>query len=111
MNYAIIKMTDTSNGKGIRVSLFVCGCRNHCKGCFNPETWRFDYGEPFTEKEQNKILKRLEEKYIAGLSVLGGDPFEPENAEALTPFLQRVKELNPNKPTWVYTGYTYEYII
>lgn len=108
MNYATIKPTDIANGTGIRVSLFVSGCRNHCKGCFNPETWDFEYGTPFTFATWDYILGLLKPDYIAGLSVLGGDPLEPENAEALLPFLRRVKEAYPNKTIWMYTGYIYE---
>lgn len=108
MNYATIKPLDVANGTGIRVSLFVSGCRNHCKGCFNPETWRFDYGKPFGNKTMGEIFDLLKPKYIAGLSILGGDPFEPENEQALIPFLQRVRALFPDKDIWCYTGYLYE---
>lgn len=110
MNYAKIKFPDVANGTGCRVSLFVSGCRNHCRGCFNPETWRFDYGEPFTEDVEELILKYLDHGYVNGLSVLGGDPMEAENAEVLLPFLKKVKEYFPDKNIWMYTGYVYESI-
>lgn len=110
MNYSKIKYPDVANGEGIRVSLFVSGCRNHCKECFNPETWRFNFGETFTEETEAKIIKLLDQSFIQGLSLLGGDPFEPENAAALLPFVQKVKKLLPNKNVWCYTGYTYENI-
>lgn len=110
MNYATIKPLDIANGLGLRVSLFVSGCRNHCKGCFNPETWRFDYGEKFTKKVEDEIISKLSVDFIDGLSLLGGDPFEPENVKALLPFVKRVKALLPSKTIWCYTGYTYESI-
>ncbi len=104
MNYAIIKETDIANGPGVRVSLFVSGCRNRCKGCFNPETWDFDYGDPFDEDAEKSIIKALEPEYIKGLSVLGGEPFEPENSVVLAGFLARVKEIYRRKKIWCYTG-------
>ena len=94
-----------ANGPGFRVSIFVSGCRNHCEGCFNKETWDFFYGKPF-EKYRNLILKELERPYFDGLTVLGGEPFEPENQEGLAPFLEEVKKKFPNKTIWCYTGYT-----
>lgn len=108
MNYAKIKLVDVGNGRGVRTSLYVSGCRNHCKGCFNPETWAFSYGTPFTDVEAEKIIHQLSHSYMNGLSVLGGEPLEPENREALLPFLKKVKETYPSKPTWLYTGYLYE---
>jgi anaerobic ribonucleoside-triphosphate reductase activating protein len=108
MNYGRIKKTDIANGPGVRVSLFVSGCRNHCHGCFNPETWDFDYGEPFTQKTEKEIIEALCPSWIQGLSVLGGDPMELENQEALLPFLRRVKEELPEKDVWLYTGYSFE---
>ena len=89
----------------MRVSLFVSGCRNHCKNCFNPETWDFDYGQPFTEEVEDKILKAMEPDYIKGFTLLGGDPFEPENQEGLLSFLRQVKKAYPTKDIWAYTGY------
>jgi anaerobic ribonucleoside-triphosphate reductase activating protein len=88
----------------VRISLFVSGCTHHCKNCFNQVAWDFSYGEPFDEEIQSKILKELESDYIAGLSLLGGEPLEPQNQEALLPFVKKVKELYPNKTVWCYTG-------
>lgn len=104
MNYATIKWYDIANGEGVRISLFVSGCTHHCKNCFNQVAWDFSYGEPFDEEIQSKILKELESDYIAGLSLLGGEPLEPQNQVALLPFVKRVKELYPNKTVWCYTG-------
>jgi anaerobic ribonucleoside-triphosphate reductase activating protein len=108
MNFCGIKKTDIANGPGVRVSLFVSGCRNHCPGCFQPETWDFDYGEPFTKETEDEIIKALRPSWIQGLSILGGDPMEPENQRALLPFLRRVKEELPEKDVWIYTGYLLE---
>lgn len=108
MNYGEIKKCDIANGEGVRVSLFVSGCTHHCKGCFNPETWSFQYGSLFTEKVQREILKSLEPSYIAGLTLLGGEPFEVENQRALLPFIRAVKKNYPKKNIWCYTGYTLE---
>ena len=108
MNYATIKWYDISNGPGVRVSLYVSGCRNRCKNCFNPETWDFCYGEPFTQDIEEKIIKGLAPDYIKGFTLLGGDPFEPENAEALVPFMERLRKKYPEKSVWCFTGYDYE---
>ena len=108
MNYAGIKYCDIANGLGCRTVLFVSGCRNACKGCFQPQTWDFSYGEPFDEKVQKEILDSLEPAYIAGLTLLGGEPFEEENQEELVPFLRRVKEQYPGKNIWAFTGYLYD---
>ena len=105
MNYSAIKYCDIANGTGVRTVLFVSGCRNHCRGCFQPETWDFAHGQPFTEEVEQEILHSLEPDYIRGLTLLGGDPFEPENQEVLLPFLKRVKEQFPEKDIWAYTGY------
>ena len=105
MNYCGIKKTDIANGPGVRVSLFVSGCRNHCPGCFQPETWDFAYGEPFTKATEDEIIAALRPSWIQGLSILGGDPMEPENQMELLPFLRRVKEELPEKDIWLYTGY------
>ena len=110
MNYCGIKKADIANGPGVRVSLFVSGCRNRCPGCFQPETWDFGYGEAFTEKTENELLKALRPSWIQGLSILGGDPMEPENQAALLPFLQRVRAELPGKDVWLYTGYRLEEI-
>ena len=108
MNYAKIKKVDIANGPGVRVSLFVSGCRNHCKGCFNPETWDFDYGRPFTRATEDEIIEALRPSWIQGLSILGGEPTEEENAAVLIPFLKRVRAALPDKDIWLYSGYTYE---
>ncbi|MBE5943378.1 MAG: anaerobic ribonucleoside-triphosphate reductase activating protein [Lachnospiraceae bacterium] len=108
MNYADIKMIDVANGPGIRVSLFVSGCTHHCKNCFNPETWDFNFGEPFTEKQIDDILEYLSPSHIKGLSLLGGEPFEYSNQQGLLPLLRRVREELPEKTIWCYTGYDFE---
>ena len=108
MNYCGIKKTDTANGLGARVSLFVSGCRNHCPGCFQPETWDFGYGEPFTKEIEDEIIEALRPSWIQGLSILGGEPMEPENQAALLPFLRRMRRELPDKDIWLYTGYTFE---
>ena len=108
MNYGAIKNCDIANGEGVRVSLFVSGCRNHCPGCFQPETWDFRYGQLFTTATEAELLRLLEPSYINGLTLLGGDPLEPENQCALLPFLRRMKAVLPRKTVWAYTGYTWE---
>ena len=110
MNYGTIKNCDIANGSGVRVSLFVSGCRNHCPGCFQPETWDFNYGQPFTAETEQEIMRLLEPSYINGLTLLGGDPFEPENQRALLPFLRKVHAAYPEKDVWAYTGYTWEHL-
>ena len=110
MNYGAIKTVDVANGPGVRVSLFVSGCRNRCPGCFQPETWDFGYGEPFTKETEDRIIEALRPSWIQGLSILGGDPMEPENQEALIPFLRQVRSELPGKDVWIYTGYIYEQI-
>ena len=111
MNYGTIKNCDIANGAGVRVSLFVSGCRNHCPGCFQPETWDFAYGQPFTMETEKELIRLLEPGYIAGLTLLGGDPFEPENQCVLLPFLRKVHAAYPEKDVWAYTGYTWEQLI
>ena len=108
MNYAKIKWFDISNGPGVRVSLYVSGCRNHCKNCFNPETWDFCYGQPFTEEVANSIINGLKPSHIKGFTLLGGDPFEPENQVALAPFLKKLRAACPDKSLWCFTGYDLE---
>ena len=108
MYYGEIKKTDIANGIGVRVSLFVSGCTRHCKNCFNPQTWAFDYGRPFTEETEEELLQALTPAYISGLTVLGGEPFEPANQKALLPFLRRVRGRFPQKSIWCYTGYLFE---
>ena len=108
MNYATIKFFDVANGPGVRVSLFVSGCTHRCKGCFNEEAWDFNFGEPFTAKEEEKILEALKPDYIKGFSLLGGEPFEPRNQTVLSDFLPEIKERYPHKDIWCYTGYDFE---
>ena len=108
MNYGNIKECDIADGPGVRVSLFVSGCRHHCKGCFNSETWDFQYGVPFTEETQDKILELLKPGYIQGFTLLGGEPFEPENQPGLLPLVKKVKETYPEKNIWCYTGYLFD---
>lgn len=108
MHYGNIKKTDIADGDGVRVSLFVSGCRNCCKGCFQPETWDFHYGAEFTQETEKQILELLKPSYISGLTVLGGEPFEEENQRVLAPFLRKVKETFPAKTIWCYTGYILE---
>ena len=108
MNYAEIKNFDIANGEGVRVSLFVSGCTHHCKNCFNKETWDFNYGEPFTEEVENKIIEELKPGYINGLTLLGGEPFEPQNQAGLIRFLRRVRKELPEKNIWCYTGYLFD---
>ena len=108
MNYADIKQYDVANGTGVRVSLFVSGCTHHCKECFNKEAWDFNYGKPFTDKEIEDIIQYLKPGYIAGLSLLGGEPFEPANQEGLLPLLREVKSTYPEKNIWCYSGYLFD---
>lgn len=108
MNYSGIKYCDIANGLGCRTVLFVSGCRNHCEGCFQPETWDFAYGKPFDEQIQTEILESLKPDYIRGITLLGGDPFEEENQKALLPFMQKLVKMYPNKDVWAYTGYVYD---
>ena len=108
MNYATIKPIDVANGPGVRVSLFVSGCTHKCKGCFNKEAWDFNYGNLFDEAAEEEIFKALEPNYVEGFSLLGGEPFEPKNQEALLPFLKRLKVKFPNKDIWCYSGYSFE---
>lgn len=110
MNYGRINKTDVANGPGVRVSLFVSGCRNRCKGCFNPETWDFNYGKEFTIKTIEEIDNALNSEHIAGLTILGGDPMEPENYNTVWYLCFLYKYLYPDKTIWIYTGYTYEYV-
>ena len=111
MYYGEIKNCDIANGEGVRVTLFVSGCTNHCKSCFQPQTWDFCYGQPFTEESEQEILKLLAPSYISGLTLLGGEPFEPENQRELLPFVKNVKVLYPNKTIWCYTGNNLEHEI
>ena len=110
MNYAVIKNCDIANGPGVRVSLFVSGCTHHCKGCFNEVAWDFDYGQPFTEETIGKLLALLKPDYIKGLTLLGGEPFEPQNQGPIVELLRRVKAAYPEKSIWAFSGYLYEKI-
>lgn len=105
MNYANIKKCDIANGLGIRVSLFVSGCSHHCQGCFNEEAWDFEFGKPFTLETVNELFEALDQPYVAGLTLLGGEPMEIVNQRALLPFLQKYHERYKDKNIWCYTGY------
>lgn len=106
MYYGEIKKCDIANGSGVRCTLFVSGCTNKCKNCFQPETWDFCYGRPFDKDAEQVIFDELGKSYVDGLTLLGGDPFEPANQRDLLPFLRRVKELYPQKNIWAFTGFT-----
>lgn len=108
MYYGQIKYNDIANGEGVRTSLFVSGCRQYCKECFNPDTWSFTYGSEFTKEVEDKILDSLRPGHISGLSILGGEPMEEENQAGLLPFLRRVKEVYPDKNIWLYSGYLHD---
>lgn len=108
MHYCKIKTDDIANGPGVRVSLYVSGCPHRCKGCFNPETWDYNAGKPFTEKEIQKIIDSLKPEYISGLSLLGGEPLAEQNRKEVALLVQRVKELFPDKTIWCWTGFLYE---
>lgn len=104
MHYGEIKKNDIANGVGVRVTLFVSGCTRHCKNCFNPDTWDFCYGQPFTAEAEEEILEALKPAHIHGLTLLGGEPFEPENQRALLPFVERLRRELPGKSVWAYSG-------
>lgn len=108
MFYGAIKKFDVANGIGVRVSMFVSGCRNCCPGCFQPQTWAFDYGEEFTEATEQEIIEALKPSHITGFSLLGGEPFEEENQQVLAPFLEKLKQVYPQKDIWCWTGYILE---
>lgn len=108
MYFSEIKECDIANGPGVRVTVFVSGCTHHCNGCFNEMTWDFQYGREFTKEDMEKIIKLLEPSYIAGLTLLGGEPMEYVNQQGLLPLLRRVKEQYPDKTIWCYTGYLYD---
>ncbi len=110
MNYSVIKNCDIANGPGCRIVLFVSGCTHHCKECFQPETWNFGYGQPFTQETVDEILRLLAPSYIAGLTLLGGEPFEPQNQPALLDLVRQVRAKYPHKSIWSFSGYTYEQI-
>ena len=108
MNYATIKNCDIANGPGVRVSLFVSGCTHRCRGCFNEVAWDFDYGEPFTETVMDSIVEMLRPAYIRGLTLLGGEPFEPQNQGAVVQLLRKVKQELPEKSIWAFSGYLFD---
>ena len=108
MNYAEIKNCDIANGPGVRISLFVSGCTHHCPGCFNQVAWDFDYGQPFTQQTIDQILEMLKPGYIKGLTLLGGEPFEPENQGAIVELLRQIKEKYPEKSIWAFSGYLFD---
>ena len=108
MYYASIKDCDIANGPGVRISLFVSGCTHHCKGCFNREAWDFEYGEPFTHKTVEMILEMLKPGYIKGLTLLGGEPFEPQNQPAIVELLRQIKQKYPQKSIWAFSGYLFD---
>ena len=111
MNYSEIKFCDIANGAGVRTTLFVSGCRHHCPQCFNPGTWAFEAGEDFTLEVEDKILESLEPAYVDGLTLLGGEPFEPENQPALISLLTRVRAEQPSKNVWAYSGFTWDQLL
>lgn len=108
MNYATIKNCDIANGPGVRVSLFVSGCTHHCPGCFNEVAWDFDYGQPFTQQTIDSVLDMLRPDYIRGLTLLGGEPFEPQNQEPVVELLRQVKQQLPEKSIWAFSGYLFD---
>ena len=108
MNYSKIDPMSIVDGEGCRVTLFVSGCRNHCKGCFNPETWNFDYGQTFDVIALNEIIEACKKPYISGLTILGGEPFEVENQPAIADLIRKFKAVLPEKNIWMFTGYIYE---
>ena len=108
MNYATIKNCDIANGPGVRVSLFVSGCTHHCPGCFNEVAWDFDYGQPFTQQTIDSVLDMLRPDYIRGLTLLGGEPFEPQNQAAVVELLRQVKQQLPEKSIWAFSGYLFD---
>ena len=108
MNYSAIRTCDVANGPGVRVSLFVSGCTHCCPGCFNPDTWDFSHGEPWTDAVQQKLLSACEPDWVQGLSLLGGEPFEPDNQRVLLPLLREFRARFPQKDVWAWTGCVYE---
>lgn len=108
MRYGAIKKRDIANGIGVRVVLFVSGCTHHCKGCFQPETWSFDYGQDYTKATEDEIIEALRPAFVNGLTLLGGEPFEPQNQAELVKLLRRIREELPEKTVWAFSGYTFE---
>ena len=110
MNYATIKNCDIANGPGVRISLFVSGCTHRCPGCFNEVAWDFEYGQPFTREVEDNILEMLSPDFVQGITLLGGEPFEPQNQTVLVPFLKRIRQIYPQKSIWCFSGYIFENI-
>ena len=108
MHVGEVMTADVANGEGMRVSVFVSGCRNHCKGCFQPQTWDFNYGREYTPEIEQFIIDELSKSYYDGITILGGDPMEPENQEPVLRLLRRIKKELPDKNVWAYTGYVYD---
>ena len=108
MHYGKLNFNDIANGEGVRVSLFVSGCTNHCKECFNPETWNFNYGQEFTKDTETQIINALKPDYINGLTILGGEPFEPRNQKVLVDLVKNVRRMYPNKSIWMYSGFRFD---
>ena len=108
MKYATIKTYDVANGPGVRVSLYVSGCNHHCKGCFNPETWDFNYGKEFTQDTINTLLNAMDKEYIDGITILGGEPLDPVNQKEVANLINQVKQKYPNKSIWCFTGFDFE---
>lgn len=108
MNYAEIKTCDVANGPGVRVSLFVSGCTHHCEGCFNKETWDFNFGKPFTDEVIDDIIEYMKPDYIKGITLLGGEPLEQTNQQGLLPLLRKIDHIYPEKNIWCFTGYDFE---
>ena len=111
MNFGEVKYCDIANGEGVRTSLFVSGCTHRCPGCFQPQTWDFSFGRPFTREAADAIVESLAPAYVDGLTVLGGEPMEPANQRALLPFLERVKAECPGKTVWMFSGDAYEELV
>lgn len=108
MYYGALKKTDIANGPGVRVTLFVSGCTHHCKECFNPETWDFNYGEEFTDRTISEIIEAMKPSYIRGITILGGEPFEPSNQEYVLKLIKAIKKEFVNKDVWMYSGYLFD---
>ena len=111
MKYGAIKKNDIADGQGVRTTVFCSGCTHHCQGCFQPQTWNFDYGKEFTKEVEDELIEATKPYYITGITLLGGEPFEPENRETFVPFLKRAKEELPGKTIWAYSGYLFEQLI
>lgn len=108
MNYSGVKEYDIANGPGVRYSLFVSGCTHHCKGCFNPETWDFKAGKPFTKEMEDHIIEQLGHDFYQGMTLLGGEPMEPVNQKGLLPLVKRFKDTYPDKDLWCFSGYLFD---